>query len=528
MKTKLILAVAVGSLGAMACASQSKSVKPAPAPQAAAAAPDAGAPKYAQTPDAPFRAQKPAPLPGTPHFEAPVPVQKKLSNGLSVLINENHQVPLVVTELVVKTGVNGNPIKQPGLAEFTAALLDEGTKKRTAMEVAEQLENLAANLSVGAQQDSTRVHLNCLTETLPAALDIMADVSLHPSFKPADVARVKKAYLTELAQRQAIPAYIAQDTANRVLYGEQNPWGQPEGGTPEVVSKLTGKELAKFHATYFVPQNALLTVSGDVKPDEVVALLEKSFGHWKGKAPKEKPAPLPPPATARRIDVVDHPGSQSRVVVLHRMLTAKNPDVVPMKTANYILGGLFSSRLNLNLREDKAYSYGVFSRVSFNDRTGVFSASGNMVAQHTADAVSEMEKELTRFSDGKVSDEELGAAKSAYVRSLPSLLETNDAVASSFGTLAIQGLPLDYYAKLPAQVEAVSAQDVARVAQQYVKPASWPVVIVGPMADQKDKLTALNLGPVQVLPAPGSAPSAPVHGQPAPTASNKPKAPVHR
>lgn len=243
------------------------------------------------------------------------------------------------------------------------------------------------------------------------------------------------------------------------------------------------------------------------------------------------------------ISAVDHPGSQSRVIVLHRMLTATSPDVVPLKTANYILGGLFSSRLNLNLREDKAYSYGVFSRLSFNDRTGVFTASGNMVATHTADAVSEMEKEFARFSDGKVTPDELSSAKSAYIRSLPSLLETNGAVASSMGTLAVQGLPFDYYAKLPDQVSAVTEKDIARVAQTYIKPASWPVVVVGPMAEQKDKLTALNLGPVQVLPPPGTpAAKAPVHGKPpapihepsastpakgATTASNKP-APVHK
>lgn len=511
MTRKIILALA-SSFVLAACAHHEPAPPPAAPPPAPAPAKPAEPPS---TPDEPFRAQKPEALPVTPHFQAPVPVQKKLKNGLTVLINENHQVPLVVAELVVKTGVDGNPLNQPGLAEFTAAMLDEGTQKRSALELAEQLENLAAQLSATTTLDSTRVHLNCLTETLPQALDLMSDVSLHPAFKQADIDRVKKRYLTELAQRAAVPAFIATDTANRVLYGEKHPWGAPEGGTPEAVSKLGTKDLQKFHAANFVPGNAVLTVSGDVKADELLALLEKSFGSWKGKAAAVKKAPLPPAPAERYIAAVDHPGSQSRVLVVQRMLKATDPDVVPFKTGNYILGGLFSSRLNLNLREEKAFSYGVRSGITFNDLTGVFQAGGNIIAQHTPEAISEMEKEFTRFSNGEVTPEELNAAKSAYVRSLPSQLETNDAVASSIGSLVMQGLPLDYYAKLPDQVAAVSAQDVARVAKKYVTPQTWPVIAVGPVAAQKDKLEALKLGPVKPVAAPQPAmpqPGAPRHG----------------
>lgn len=477
--------------------------KPAPAP-APVAPPPAAPPAPATTPDEAFRAKKPEPLAGQGRFEAPVPKQLRLKNGLQVLIYENHAVPLVGAELLVKTGADGNPLDKAGLAELHAAMLEEGTKKRTATQIAEQLEDLAAVLSVGASLDATRVHLNALAETLPQALDLMADIATAPAFTQQDLDRVRKSYLTELAQRQAAPAFIASNTVARALYGEKHPWGQPAGGTEAVIAKLQPKDLSRFHDTYVVPANAVLTLSGDVKADAIEGLLEKSFGSWKGKAPK--PLKLPaPPHTTREILVVDHPGSQSRVSVGKLMLTAADPDVVPMRTANYVLGGLFSSRLNLNLREDKAYSYGVFSGLSFNDRTGVFTSGGNIVAVHTPEAIAEMEKEFVRFSSGEVTPEELGAAKSAYVRSLPSQLETNDAVASSLGTLVLNGLPLDYYAKLPEQVASVSAADVARVAQKYVTPDQWPVVVVGPYGKDTQKLEALKLGAVKVVPPPGSA-----------------------
>ncbi|MBS2031204.1 MAG: insulinase family protein [Deltaproteobacteria bacterium] len=517
MNRKITIGLVLGAL--VGCASSKPEQKPTtPAPVAQTPPP---APPPPSTPDAEFRAKKPEPLAATPHFDAPVPVEKKLKNGLTVLITENHQVPLVVAELVVKTGTDGNPVSQPGLAEFTAAMMDEGTKKRSATELAEQLENLAAELAVNSAQDSTRVHLNCLTETLPQALDLMSDVALHPAFKQADVDRVKKSYLTELAQRMATPQFLALNATNRALYGPNHPWGQPVNGTPEAVGKLGPKDLSKWHDTYFVPGNAVLSISGDVKADALMPVLEKQFGAWKGKAPAKKAAALAAIKPQRHIEVVDHPGSQSVVVVAQRMLSANDPDVVPFKTANYILGGLFSSRLNLNLREDKAYSYGVRSTLQMNDKTGVFITQGNIIAVHTPEAITEMEKEYDRFATGEVTADELAAAKSAYTRSLPSQLETNDAVATSMGTLVLQGLPLDYYAKLPEKVAAVNAADVARVAKKYITPASWPVVVVGPYGSQTDKLTALNLGTVAVEPPPGT-PAAPAKG--APPASKAPVA----
>jgi zinc protease len=507
MTSKLTLsAFLAAALLAPGCATTEPvpETKPTPPVAAAPVAPPAP-PMPPTTPDAEFRAKKPDALASQGRFEAPVPKELKLKNGLQVLLYENHAVPLVGAELVIKTGADGNPIDKAGLAELHAAMLEEGTKHRSATQIAEQLENLAAVLSVNSTLDSTRIHLNALAETLPQALDLMADIAISPAFKQQDLDRVRKGYLTELAQRQAAPGFIASNTVARTLYGEKHPWGQPAGGTEAVISKLGPKDLSRFHDTYVVPPNAVLTVSGDIKLDELQGLLEKTFGNWKGKVPKKQKLPEPP-KTVREILVVDHAGSQSRVSVGELMLTAADPDVVPMKTANYVLGGLFSSRLNMNLREDKAYSYGVFSGLSFNDRTGVFTSGGNIVAIHTPEAIVEMEKEYARFASGELTPEELNAAKSAYVRSLPSQLETNDAVASSLGTLALNGLPLDYYAKLPEQVNAVTAADIARVAKKYVTPEKWPVVVVGPYGQDKEKLEALKLGEVKVVQAPGSAP----------------------
>jgi zinc protease len=484
---------------------------PPPAAQTAQATPNA-APSEAPPlmPDAPFRAQVPPPLAQAPHFDPPVPIERKLKNGARVLIVENHAIPLVAVGVRFLHGVDADPKDKPGLAEFVADMVDEGTKTRPAQKLAEEIEDLAAHLGAGASLETAGVNLNCLTETLPKALELLADIVQNPAFRPEDVERVRILKLTALEQKKANPGALASDEASRILYGPDHPWGKPAGGTPESVGSITAADLSAFHAKWWVPNDAVISVAGDVKAAEIVRLLEEKFASWK---PRRLPAlslPSFPKLSRREIVALEKPGTtQAQVWVIGRMFKATDPDAIPMRVANLTLGGLFTSRLNMNLREKHGYSYGVGSAISLMRHTGTFAARGGIVAKNTVEAVAEYENELRTFSNGQVSEAELAAAKEALVRGLPAALETNDAVSGAMSNLVSLGLPLDYYRIYAARVAKVSQADIRRVVMKWVTPARWPVVIVGPVAQSKDALEKLNLGPVSIAPAvPGPKPSA--------------------
>ena len=482
---------------------------PPPAGQMAQPAPNAVA-ETPLMPDEPFRAQVPPPLARQPHFDPPVPVQRKLKNGARVLIVENHSLPLVAVSVRFFHGIDADRMQKPGLADFVSDTVDEGTKTRSAVNLAEEIEDLAAHLGAGVSLETANVGLNCLTETLPKALELLADVVENPAFRDEDVERVRVLKLTALEQKKANPGALAADEAARILYGPDHPWGQPAGGTPQSIGSITAADLAAFHARWWVPNDAVISVAGDVKAGEIVRLLDEKLASW-------KPHPLPrlslpafPRLTRREIVAREKPGTtQAQVWVVGRLFKATDPDAIPMRVANLTLGGLFTSRLNMNLRETHGYTYGVGSSVSLMRRSGTFAARGGIVAKNTVEAVAEYENELQRFSSGEISDAELSASKEALVRGLPAALETNDAVASAMGNLVSLGLPLDYYRTFPARVGKVSHADVKRVVKKWITPGRWPVVIVGPVEQSKEALERLNLGPVSIAPAvPAGKPSA--------------------
>ncbi len=512
-------ATPTGSVAATPSESLSASAAAAPAGSKAATSTPASAKPLPEPPpmqDAEYRQQRPPPLAVQPRFVAPVPMKMKLRNGAQVLLVENHALPLVAVDLVFLHGTDADPLDKAGLAEFVADTVDEGTASRTATELAEQIEDLAALISAGAGRESASVHLDCLAETLPQALELLADIVQNPAFRAPDVERVRTLRLTQLQQKNASPGALASDEASRILFGPKHPWGQPSGGTPETVAAITSEDLAKFHQTWWVPNDAVISVSGDVTAARLRLLLDERLGHWK---PRVLPRISLPPLPGLRSGIValDKPGTnQSQVWVLGRMFAARDPDALPMRIANMVLGGLFTSRLNTNLREKNAYSYGVGSGLSLQRNLGTFRAAGGVIAKNTVDAVREYENELRKFSDGRVSDDELAKAKEAFTRSLPSALETNDAVAGALASLYSLGLPLDYYQTLPGRVDKVGKPEIARVVKKWLHPERWPVVIVGPVAHSEDALRTLGLGPVELKPAPGA--------RPAPASSTAPAA----
>ena len=472
-----------------------------PAPAAEPAAP--------LMPEEAFRDSPPAALASQPHFQAPKPVVRKLKNGARVLVVANHSVPIVAIDLRFLHGVDADPHDKPGLAGFVADMVDEGTQSRPAEKLAIEIEDLAARISAGAGLETTTVHLNSLVETLPQALELFADIVQHPAFRKDDVERVRVLRLTSLAQKRASVGAIAGDEAARLLYGDMHPWGQPSGGTPQSLASITAEDLIAFHKAWWVPNDAVISVSGDVTPDQIVKLLNEKFAGWKPHPVQKLHLPKVPQWGPRNIDALEKANAtQSQVVVLGRLFPAHLPDAIPLRVANLTLGGLFSSRLNMNLREKHGYSYGVSSGLSLMRSAGTFTASGSIIAKNTVDAVTEYEKELNTFADGKVTETELAAAKEALSRSLPSALETNDAVSGAMANLVSLGLPLDYYQTLPGKVAKVSLADVKRVVTKWIIPTKWPVLIVGPVGQSKDALRKLDLGPVRLVPAQGTTPGA--------------------
>ncbi len=497
------VAKAGAAAGAAAAADGPVEAKAKAAAEAAvAAAASSARPTLEQgpvTPDADFRQARPEPEATQPSYTAPVPVELKLKNGARLLVVESRAVPLVSIDVLIAIGSDGEPAGKAGLAGFTAAMLDEGSKQHPSQRLAEELEDLAARLTSSSGQESTRVRLNCLKEALPKALDLLADVLMNAAFEAGDLERVRGLLLTELVQKKASPAALAADEVARLAWGEKHPWGQPGGGTPESVQALTREDLVRFHAAWYRPGNAVISVAGDVSPAEIQKLLETRLAGWKGKTAPRPKLPALPDLGARTVTLVDKPGgSQSQVWVFGRGVAANHPDRVALRIANAIVGGSFGSRLNQNLREAKGYSYGVRMALSSLREHGLWTASGSIKANVTAEALTEYEKELATFATGELRPGELERAKEQAIRALPGSLETVDALAASMATLAFHGLPLDEYKRLPGKIAAVDAAEVARVVKAWLHPEKMPVVIVGPAAQSAEKLRALGLGVVEV------------------------------
>jgi zinc protease len=276
--------------------------KPAPVPPTSAAsrAPEPQkATEPSLMPDQPFRNGRPEPVQRAAKFDAPVPIERKLKNGARVLLVPNHSVPLVAVEVRLLHGVDAVPIAKAGLAELVADAALEGTRKRSAEQLARDIEDIAAQLTANAGLESTAVHLNCLSERLPKGLDILADVVTEPAFRSPDVERVRTLRLARLAQKQANIGQLALDEARRLIYGPAHPLGQPVSGTPEIVQKLRREEIAAHHAAFWVPNDAVIAVAGDVEPDKAMQFLERAFANWHVRPLPRLDIPAPRPANER-------------------------------------------------------------------------------------------------------------------------------------------------------------------------------------------------------------------------------------
>jgi zinc protease len=441
-----------------------------------------------------------------PAFTLPTGESFKLANGLTVIHHYNPALPLVAAELVVKSGSDANPDDHPGLAGFTAQLLQEGTATRSAPRIADEIAQLGAFLGSASSADASTVSLLSLRSTFGEALDVLADVVQHPAFPTAEVERQRAARLGELTRQRDEPARVAAVAAAGALYGPRHPYGYGQLGTEPAIRATTRDDLAGFWRRHYVPSNAALIVAGSITRDELRVLAEARFGAW-----PRAVAPVPelgqPAGSKARLVIVDKPGAPQTALRVTTLATnRKTPDYPAMQVMNAALGGLFSSRINLNLREEKGYSYGVFSSFRYSRTPGPFTIAGSVRTDVTGASVSEIFKEVHGVRDQALPPAELAGARDSQVYSLPGQFETNSGVGASLAETYMFDLPADYWRGLPDQFRRVTAAQVQAAADKYLQPEGLKVIAVGDRAKILPQLEALKLGQPELRDTDGQLP----------------------
>ncbi len=443
-----------------------------------------------------------------PELKLPKLQRATLSNGLKVILAERHEVPLVDFLMTADAGYAADQFASPGTASMTSALLDGGTKTRTALQISEQLAMLGAQLSASSNLDLSTVRLSSLKSNLDPSLDIYADVLLNPSFPETDFKRQQKQQLATIQREENTPTQMALRIVPGLLYGHGHAYGNPltGSGTQASISKMTREDLVKFHQTWFRPNNSTLIIVGDTTLGELTPKLEKLFASWKpGEVPGKNISHVelsPKPA----VYIIDKPGAQQSVIIAgHVTLPTANPKEIAIEAMNDTLGGNFGSRINMNLREDKHWSYGTRSYMVGAKGQRPYITIAPVQTDKTSDAMAEMNKEFRGIiSDRPITADELAKTQANETLSLPGSRETLNSVAQSIIELVQFGLPDDYYETYAGKVRALKTTDVEDAAKTVIHPDNMVWVVVGDRSKIEASIRALNLGEVQFLDAEGN------------------------
>jgi zinc protease len=449
--------------------------------------------------------RKDAPKPGPePALHLPAAKSFALANGLKVYLMEEHGLPLLNAEVVTLAGSEKNPLDKPGLAAFAARMLTEGTEKRSSAELADQSAEIGVTLGSGATTDMATASVTTLTSHTAAAMDLLSDIVIHPAFRADEVERIRKQRLVGILQEGDQPMAAAMRVAQKVLYGD-TPYGFRVTGTTASVKAMTRDELAAFWTAHAGAHDAALIFAGDVTEAEAKRLAEQYFGKWAGGADAGNAAAIAATAApARKVVIVDKPNAPQTALVAMALGVPRNtPDYAAVTEMNGVLGGLFSSRLNMNLREKNGFTYGAGSGFSFFRDGGPFMARTQVRSDVTGPAARELFSELGRIQTDPASEAELKLAKDNALHSLPGEFETTAGEAGLMAELFAYGLPLDYFQKLPAAYAAVTPEAVAKAAKDYIHPDQFIVIAVGDKAKIEPEFEKLNLGPIEIRDASG-------------------------
>jgi predicted Zn-dependent peptidase len=447
-----------------------------------------------------------------PELHVPSWTKTTLPDGAELIVSERHGLPLVSFQINFIGGANQyEPADKTGLAALTSAMLSEGTTTRTGDQISNDLQALGTSIQPTIAAESGRIGFQSTTDKFAPTLAILADMLEHPAFPNDALERRRSTTLVALTQNRDRTSGIAGIVFPKILYTTASPYGR----TPNEASikATTHNDVAEFAKSYFAPGHAVITVVGDVKAADVKGTIERALAGWTGGAMPTFNYPTPPAAKPTTIYLVDKPeAAQSTFSIGFAGPPRDTPDYYAVRVMNEMLGVLFQSRLNHNIREVKGYSYGVGSSFAYGRGPGPFRAGGEIVTAKSDSALIEFVKELRDIRGARPpSDDEMDQAKASLVQSLPASFESVAGVNSSISSIYVQGLPEDYYAQFSRAVNAVTKQDVVRVAQKYIDPDHMAIVIVGDRAKIQAPLAATKIAPVVLLDVNGDPASGGTH-----------------
>ncbi len=432
--------------------------------------------------------EMPPPGPVEP-FHFPAVASKTLPNGLRVFVASDHRQPAVSVVLVLTTaGTIRDPANLPGLASMAASLLTQGTKTRSAQQIAQAIDFVGGSLSASADPDDTTAAVTVVKKDFPLGMDLLSDVVLHPTFQPEEIARIRQETLSELRVAYEDAGYVATQAFARVVYGT-SPYGAPGDGTPESVLRITRDDLVRFWSANFAPNHALLAFAGDVTSAEAFAAAEKYFGGWAEQTvPKLEAAP-PPAIHGMRLFIIDKPDAvQTQIRVGRRGIPRNSPDYIPLFVANRIFGGGYNSRLNTEVRVEKGLTYGAQSSFQSNRFAGSFVAATFTRTEATVEATQLVVKLIAQMATGEIRPEELRFAEDYLTGVYPIQTETADQVAARVLAVAEYGLPADYNQTYQQRLRAVTLAEAEQMARRYFDARDLDMVLVGNAAQFRDAL----------------------------------------
>jgi len=424
------------------------------------------------------------------------------------LLAERHAVPVVELQLLLDAGYASDQFGRPGTAKLAMNMLDEGTQTRNALVISDELALLGASLRTGSSLDTSFVRMSALKANLDKSLELFADVILNPSFPVSDFQRLQKQQLDTIQQEKAQPIPMGLRVLPKLLYGANHAYGTPftGSGTTASVQALTREEMVKFHQTWFKANQATLIVAGDTTLNELLPKLEKQFAAWKGGETPRKNVATVAPLEKNALYLIDRPGSIQSILLVGELAPPKaNPDEEAIVTMNQILGGSFTSRINMNLREDKHWTYGAGSVIINARGQRPFLAYTSVQGDKTKESIQEILKELSAIGGDKpITEEETSKARQNRILELPGVWETNEAVDGSLEEMVSYQLPNDYFARLPERLRSLNQAQLEQAARQVVHPNHLAIVVVGDRSKVEASLRDLNLGEIHFLDADGN------------------------
>lgn len=421
------------------------------------------------------------PQPGPPReYHFPRFERRRLENGLELVVAHAPKLPLVTVVVLVDAGAVGDPNGAEGAAHLTAKLLLEGTQASDGAELTERFERLGATIDANADWDASAFTMTTLAEHLPKAFSLLGEVLRTPAFRPREVTRLKAERIAELLQLRAEPRGLADEIFGRFLYVPSSRYARPEGGDEKSVESIERERLVGFYGSRYLPGGTTVIVAGDITADRAEELTRAALGDWGGGAPPRVVAEDRPATRERAAHIVtksDAPQSELRIG--HVGIPRNHPDFFPVNVMNAVLGGLFNSRINLNLREAHAYTYGAFSSFEWRRESGPFVVSTAVKSDITDAAAREVLLEIDRIRSEAISPDELSLATSYLDGVFPIRFETTSAIAAALSVLVLHELPDDYYDRYRERVRAVTVEDILHAAQRYLHPEWMQMVVVG-------------------------------------------------